>query len=258
MSLMSKPALAGLLGGAFVTLAASSAADAQVIAEWRFEPGAFTADSSGNGHDLTNFGATPSSDVTAGGGAGSAAFDGGDWLQTAGTLNLTPYRNIEISWMVRKQGDAVGIVYEHTANYNTTPGAFIGVLNGDVAQRNDMGYVSLRDAGGGYNVEQFPHAVAAANVWESFRAEINLDAADPADVVRVFDGAGNVIGNGGAGGTAASFVNDIFAIGARAGGAAGVVGNIDEMRIAVVPEPTAAAGLIGLGLLAVARRRRSR
>jgi len=256
--------LSTVAAGALACAVLAPSAGAVVVAHWRFEPGAFTADSSPSGANPLFNGAganaaTSSTDVAGPeGGAGSALFDGNDFLQTVSSLDLTPYRYLRVSWLHRKQADSAIIVYEHTADYNANTGAFVTVVDGDISNRNDVGYLSLR-TGGGYNLDQYPHAVGAVpGVWESFRAEINLDAAAPSGVVRIFDGSGAEIGSDTPvfqSAAPASFVNSLFAIGARTGGVAGFVGNIDELKIEDIPEPTSLT-LLGLGALAIVSRRR--
>ena len=241
---------AALLSGA--VLASAGAARAQVVAQWRFEPGAFTADSSGNGHTLVNSGAAESSDVTAGGGAGSAAFDGGDIMQTLATLDLSPYQQLQITWHQRVQTTQIGLLFEHSPNKNDNPGGFLADVN-EIGV--GLGYPSLRTAAANNN-DSMPHAVPDANnpsgVWEQFTMTLDLTAPTSSQILTVTNGSDVLAAT-----DVVPFRNDTFFIGARSGPQFGFVGNIDELTITAIPEPTG-LGLAALGVGATLLRRRRR
>jgi hypothetical protein len=234
-------------------------ASAAVVAHYRFEPDAFLEDSSPNDLDLLNTtNATSSTDATTGGGAGSALFDGNDFLATEAPLDLTPYRHIRISWIQRLQSDQIGIVFEHSANWNIFNGSLLGIARGDILNSPVHGYAGI-GLGGTYNLDTFPHPTAGVpGTWAAFSVEYDLDAGNAQGVTRVFDGNGNEIGTTVHMSMPTTFRNDFLYIGARAGGGAGFVGNIDELKIESVeiPEPASLA-LSGAGAaLVLARRRR--
>ena len=231
----SRLAVWALMAAAIVFTAFGHSADASPIAWWRFEPGNFTADSSGNGNTLSNAGATSSGDVAPGApGSGSAEFDGGDIMQTIGTLDLSPYRHIRVSWWQKVTSDAVGLPWEQTANYNSHPGAIVSSVNEYGA---GGGSGNIRTPTGAIQ-DQFNHAHGSGNtVWEKIAVEYNLDSPTSAEVVRVFkDGAlvgWNAITQPAA---PAALFNDNFFIGARSGVVAGYVGKMDELKIETVSQ----------------------
>jgi len=242
----STPQLAFALAAALLS---TTAAEAQVVAHWRFEPGAFLQDSSGNGNTLGGT-ATPSgSSGFAGSGDGSASFGGNDILNTLSTLNLTAFQQLEITWQQRTTMTGIGLLFEHSANKNNSPGGFLADVN---ENGTGIGFPSLRTFDGNNN-DNMPHATDGT--WESFTLRIDLTATDPADILVVTPGS-NAPGAQGA--NVAPFLNDTFYIGARGQGPQFFfVGNIDELKIEAVPEPTsflltALGAALGLGC---ARRR---
>lgn len=250
--------LAGLAGGAFAAFLATSA-PAAVIAEYRFEPGAFLADSSGNGYDLVNNGPTQdTTNVAAGGGSASASFDGNDYFQTATPLDLTGVRHVRLSFLARSLGTGAGIILETSPNFNENPGGILIDFN-----ENPPGYpagtgeTGVRLASGGYNLDAFSNGI---NVYESYVVDFNLDAAGAAEVVEVRrDGVlqpdATAYGFHGVPTSTDSFLNAVGYIGARNGGVAGFVGNLDEIRLEAIPEPTSLA-LLAVGSLGLLARRR--
>ena len=195
------------------------------------------------------------------GGAGSALFDGTDVMFTSSALNLSSFRHLRFSWMQRLQdpSTSVKVVFEQTVNYNNSQGAFLQTVNSDLGGSNPatQGYLSVRGVGGNTS-DLYTHATGAnPGVWQSFAAEIDLDAPTPGGVVKIFDNNGTEIGtNRDVNAAAASFVNDVLYIGGRSPNAGiGFVGNIDELKIEDVPEP-ATPLLMSLGLVVAGFRRR--
>ncbi len=217
-----------------VTLLGQPAA-AATIASWQFEPGDFLADSSGNGNTLSNSGAVSDSDVAAGAtGSGSAYFDGGDIMQTVGTLDLTPYRHIRVSWWQKTTTDAVGLPWEQTTNYNSHVGAIVSSVN-EYGAGGGSGNIR---APGGPVQDQFPHAHGSGNTtWEKVAIEYNLDSPTMHEVVKVFND-GVLVGTDTITPPAppAALLNERFFIGARSGVVAGLNGKMDELTIETVSD----------------------
>ena len=236
---------------------ASSAAPARgaTVAHWRFEPGAFLADSSGNGHTLSSTGATSVADVAnASGGAGSALFDGNDIMQTISTLDLSGIQQLRITWHQRVQNTNIGILFEHSPNKNNAPGGFLADVN-EVAV--GVGFPSLRTFGGNNN-DNVNHAVPDAQnpggVWEQFT--MTLDVTGTASASNILTISGSSSDSGLQATDVAPLRNDTFFIGARGEGPSfGFVGNIDELKIESIPEP-AALTTVSVGAIALLRRRR--
>ena len=222
---------------------------AGLIAHWRFEPGAFTADSSGNGNMLTNNRASQSTDTPPHvGGSGSAYFDGSSgsnaFMQTAANLDLSPYKHIAISWWQKVDTTSEAIVWEHSSNYNSYEGGLIGVVNNtSIGPGTDLGWVGIRrtsSPNAGYIIDKFPHTYPPTGQWEHFTAVINLGlpAGNRHEVLKVYKD-GKLISTDGTSGfppgdAPAALRSDILYFGARANGAAPFKGWIDEMSISTL------------------------
>lgn len=239
----------------------ASTAQAGVIADWNFDGvgAAWLDDSSSNGHTLTlnTSGASTVSQV-----GGKASFTGG-YLSLAG-FDVSPYRQLTVSWDEQTSSTSTQIIYELSANVNGQPGAFIAAINNPAPKS----WTSLSTADAMYpaNSDLFP---MSSGVWEHFAITYDLDSTDPAKVVRVFSVSG---GSGTEIGTAdpnyqkdppAAFMGATsFNIGAREGFGLSFIGSMDNFKIesglTYVPEPGTivllATGLIGL--LAYAWRKR--
>ncbi len=205
-------------------------ADAGVIAYWRFEPGSITADSSGNGHTLTNNGAVSSPDVPPGGGSGSAYFNGTSAsMQTAATLDLTPYKHISISWWQKVQTSNLAVLWEHSENYNSYPGGLIADVN---ESGYSPAYVATRGSASSM-MDTFPYT---SDKWEHITAQINLGlpSGNTHEVVKVYKDGVLVGTDKLTAGAPASFINSVFYLGARAGTANRFKGYFDEFMISTV------------------------
>ncbi|MDZ7620866.1 MAG: hypothetical protein U1E05_28005 [Patescibacteria group bacterium] len=145
----------------------------EVIAWWQFEPGSFLLDSSGNGITLSTAGTSGSSgpvlssDTASSAGSGSAYFDGNAIMQTVGTLNLAPYDHIALSWWQKVESTTTAILWEQSINYNSYPGAFIGVTN---EPSYTPAYVAMRGSTAAI-MDTFAYA---NSTWQHFTAQINL------------------------------------------------------------------------------------
>lgn len=250
-SLVRAARIAFISGIALFGFAASLRAQNVPLALWRFEPGAFFADSSGNNRTLQNGTgasvAVPDPAVGPSGGAGSALFDGSAVLRTTLPLDLTAFSHIRVSWWQRLQSTNTAlVVYEHTTNFANNLGAFMVNVNrvpptGGVGVLGSVNFSGI-DTNNTLKVatDFYPHSlgVVGGGSWERFRVDISRVATSQFGVVRVFNNANIQIGTDAtlAGGPQA-FANSTFFIGARGNNAElGFVGNIDEILIENVPD----------------------
>lgn len=235
-----------LAGFAVVAGFASTVRADYVVAYWQFNDNDFLADSSGNGHTLTKVG--PISDT-----GGVATFDGTGYLRSS-TIDLSPYRRITISWdewNTRTTSD-ISVVFEHSVDFNYNPGAILCTT-----ETLDTGSAGIKCDGSNYNVVEY----SSGDGWEHFSATLDLDQANVADVVKVYDSTGSEIGwpymgMGGPYHAPASFINALGYIGAREGGTVSFIGQLDNIKIEahITPEPAAISIVVTglLGLLAYA------
>lgn len=228
---------ASILTGAVVIGCLASAARAETVAFWEFNGDSFL-DSSVGSHTLS---------VTTAGVSqvdNTASFSGG---VLSADIDLRSYRQVTVSWDQYNSGTpTANVVWEHSANYNGNPGAIVGTI-GSANIRTD-------DGSNAYNIDEF----SVGSGWQHFSAAFNLDAVDVADVVKV---TGSEIGwasPSGQGPAPESFINALFNIGARQGGSWAFTGQLDNVKIEGIPEPSTviilASGLAGL--LAYAWRKR--
>ncbi len=244
--------------GLVVGLVTAAQAQTTILAQWRFEPNAFFADSSGNGNTLQNgngaTNAAPSTDVPPSGGAGSALFDGTSVLRTVNQLNLGNFSHIRITWWQRLQtSNGRRIVYEVTPNYALTLGAFMVDVNtvpptGGASVLGSLNFSGI-DSNNNLKVatDLYPHSLGAVpGSWQQFTVEINRVALTQGGMLTVLDSANNIIStNQTFAGAPQAFATDTFFIGARGNTALlGFIGNIDELtieNIADVSTPTTPA-----------------
>ena len=161
--------LVGVVAGLVVAASMASTARADIVADWQFNGANFFTDSSGHGHTLS----ITSGTVTQVGDA--ASFSGGGGVLSA-NIDLTPYRQVTISWD-QNATDVTNehIVYEDTPNYNLYVGPMLGEVNSAhilCGHNND------------YNIDTFTPATGP----QSYSVTYNLDATTGADVVKVFQG----------------------------------------------------------------------
>ncbi len=224
-----------------VVSTASPPAHGQLIAEWKFDAGDLTGDSSGNGNTLLNYGVTAAADDydgAAGDSNGSAYFNGTDaWMMTLSTLDLSPYDAVRISWWMKHEGtaDAVTILMEHSTNYNVQDEAsFLFVTGENRVEAESAGHIGLRLAQGTHT-ELFPHV---QNEWVSYVAEFDLTAARPENVVKLYQNGVILDDAEGYLGLHATntpytrgFGNDTLYIGSRANSNFFLNGGLDEFKI---------------------------
>jgi hypothetical protein len=236
---------------------AASVAQADIIAEWNFEPVAFLADSSGNGHDLTQIGTVVSdtTDVPTGGGAGSAQFSGAGYFKTTNKLDLTGYKDVTISWSTKSSWPSTNVAFvEQDVSQH---GGFLADFEGGWT---DHGFAELKNDLGANDYSVIYPTYTAAGVWGTFAVKFDLQAATQADVVNVYQNGDLWAATTGKGPAPASFLNALLYIGARPDGSMNYAGLLDNVKIegTPTPEPSAimllATGL--LGLLAYAWRKR--
>lgn len=230
----------GFVASLIVAACLASTAYATVIADWQFNGDNFLADSSGNGHTLSSAGAVSQVD-------NAASFNGG---VLSANIDLTPYRKVTISWEQNGNTSGDHIVYEHSSDYNSHTGAVLGLV----------GSANLSCGAGVYNIDAYSVGSGA----QSFSVQYNLDAANVGDIVKVFQGTGEIgtadLGAGHQSAAPASFINAVFSIGGRQTGAFSFIGTIDNFKIegTMVPEPGTIlmASTCLPGLLAYAWRKR--
>jgi len=244
----------------------ASTAQATLIAEWQFaSSNDLFVDSSGNGHTLEDggTGVVWSSDHPTGVGAGSAYFNGSCLLATTGSLDLTPYNHIRVSWWHKVQTDTAAWIFEAGAS----SGGWMGAPGRICADVNDGipvgGFAGVSTNDGGINMDRFPFTYDANNItWDKMEVEFNLTATNASDVVKVTKN-GNVYGTDVANGFSlpTTFANVPLFIGGEYTGTeikTLLTGNIACMTIESIPEPGTsilmATGMISL--LAYAWRKR--
>lgn len=223
-----------------------SSATAAVIAWWEFQPASLTADSSGNGHTLSNTG------VVASATSGAVTFSAGDILKTTSTLDLTSYDQITLEFFY-KTSDLSGtrVFVEHSANYNDTEGAFIvHAQDGQI-----WSYVNEDPTKPGTKIGTPP-----LNIWTHYALEIDATTGNVSTYINgtLTDTDSQPI---------ASLANADLYIGSRNGGLS-YVGDIGNFRISdgllapsefltAVPEPSTTL-LVAVGVFAVLFRVRAK
>lgn len=239
-------------------LAGLASAHAGYIADWEFAEGSnFLADSSGNGHTLSQtYGAT-----SVGSTGGVATFDGSQTLAT--NVDLTSYKKIRVSWGISVQSTGFGMVYSQ--NLYSAAGGIAADVN-EFAVGTGMAGLTPTDGawiggGAGYNLDTYSNSTNST--LENFSVEYDLTAATAADAIKIFKGITPVGTDLMTSNVPTSFTSGLFEIGLGLNatgthGNTGFVGQLDYMRIESVPEPSTimltVAGM--LGLLAYAWRKR--
>jgi hypothetical protein len=161
----------------------------ELIAWYRFEPGALLTDSSGNGHHLFSgnpaswspAGSTPAPDAA---GAQAARFDGtDDIVRTAAPLPLSTYRKLHVDWWLRPRNDpgATGIVFEHSGDFNTAPGGFLAAVQ-NAPSGGTTGAAGMR-LDSNFNLDAFDDG--PANVWQHLDLFLDASAGRAEDVLRL-------------------------------------------------------------------------
>ncbi len=253
--------IAAVIFTAVFAIALAPTAQAATIAQWSFEANDFLADSSGNGNTLANNGATAVEDPHAGApGTGVASFDGvNDWMRTAANLDLSPYSQIRVSWWQKVAAASAGIVWEHSPSFVGEPGAIIADVNdGGNASRGKIGVWGANPAVSGANINLDQYVNAYNSTWEHVAVEIDLDATNGADVVKLFlNGSPTGIPTTAQTANLTSFLDDVLYLGTRGGTGTYLTGSIDELVIQSIPEPGTIALLFAAAMPLLLLRRRN-
>ncbi len=237
------------------------------VAYWRFEPGAFTNDSSGNGFTLLNTGAVSTNSVGSAvpNNNGSAYFNGvNSFMNTIASVPLSSYSGLTIEWWMKSQQDATSgdanIVWEQSDDFNAHPGALAIFINDGYPPilPNDFrisGGQSTAE-GGFQKWDRYD-----TNGWHHYAVTYDTNSGGTRlhfykDLVEFGSFADTNTG------AAQSFTNDLFYFGARAGSGLYFNGMIDEMRISdsvlnttqMLPEPGVLV-FLGSGILLALQRR---
>lgn len=229
--------------------------DAEIIAQWKFEDGDFLADSSGNGNTLANFGASCVEDLSSiAPGNDVADFNGSSFMRTASPLDLSPYRNLRISWWQKVATTTASIIWEHSESFVFKPGSIVADVNDAGIGEGFVGVWGGNTSV--YNLDQYSHSYD--NTWEHMVVEFDLDSGMSEDVVKVFRNEELVsVATGAQTTDTTSFLNDVLYIGARGGNSVYFTGSLDELTIETVgvPEPSTIALLLTVVLAFVFFRR---
>ncbi len=197
---------------------------AEVIAWWRFEPGALEADASGNGNTLVVAGLAGTADKAADApGAGAASFDGVSFARTAADLDLSGLEALTLEWFMRTGQPDLGVIVELSENFNNHRGSFISYLNeGFVGQ---WVWGTQMD---GYAIQRgsFPQDGG----WHHYAVTVDTRVAGSRRLQMYVDGVRLVEVDGGAGEGAGWGRFPLF-IGARGGSGLFFVGELDEVRL---------------------------
>ena len=192
---------------------------ASVIAYWPFSPSNELSDVSGHGHGLSNDGVTFS--------RGAAVFNGlQSVFSTASSLDLTPYTNITIEAFLKSTSSGLGIVFEHSSNWNGNNGGIINYV-GDSPGQMATGY---RAAGtGGYNYDTSDAGIFTDGRWHHIALTIDLTQSWGGIANLFIDGVKQHEGEGY--NVVSGFINDTFYIGSRNNSQVKFVGEMDDLRI---------------------------
>ncbi|MDZ7615630.1 MAG: sialate O-acetylesterase [Patescibacteria group bacterium] len=252
-----------LAGALFLVSIVAQAAFPGIVAWWRFEQdnpstigvNEFLLDSSGQGNHLAVYkgGPVQSSDVASGAtGGGSAWFDGvDDLLRTVGTLDLSPYGQVRVSWWMRVQEDfasgGTAVPLEHSPTFNTNTSGFLVSVNENIAG-GPAGAVGYKTTATGYNIDRFSHATPdathPAGQWQQMAVEFDRTTSNAAKAVRVWRNGEPLPDEAYAPAhrstSTAPFRNDFFSVGGRSDGIGSYFfrGNMDEVVIEGLNQPT--------------------
>ena len=242
------------LAGLVLLSAAATPAAAELVAWYRFEPGNFLADSSGNNNTLTALAGSAVADVgdvgPSAGSRSSAYFDGISIMKTIANLDLSPYQQIRASWWMKNEVDktytpsSAELVFEHSSNFNGNAGGFLVSVNENLT--GNQGAAGIKGASG-YNLDAYPHSAPDAGhpdgAWEQMAVVYNLASPDAANVVRVYRNgvllSDQPYSSGLQSTTLAPFRTDAFYVGGRGSPTSlQFKGNIDDLKIESLPEST--------------------
>jgi len=205
-------------------LKAPSAGVPRVIAYWPFFHRQPLADASGNGHALSGSGVAFRDDA--------AVFDG---VQSAlstlpRTLNLRPYSALTVECFVKSPSSGVGVLFEHSSNFNASRGGFIGLVNEAAAGQLDAGFSLTGNSP--YNIDSTAAGALADGAWHHVALVYDPDCGGD-DHVRVYL---DRVQQGKRSATWASgadtfFRNDVLYMGARNSANTWFAGELDDLKI---------------------------
>ncbi len=178
---------ASFIAAAATAFTALAADEGEVVAYWTFDQGdGFLVDSSGKGNDLEQNG-TVTSITTAKVGDGSAQFTAAGVLGTIEAFDLSPYKEVTLSWYMQLGNTNPSILWELTPAYTGFPGAFVCATRSSTVPEGN-GYVSQEYTGAGYEegyaLDYFPTSVTTE--WKQYSAHINLEAAEKSGRVEIY------------------------------------------------------------------------
>lgn len=254
MKILKAAGILGTVAIATATFLITNSSRAATVAYWRFEPGNFTADSSGNGNTLVNSGVTSSGDIAFNApGAGSASFDNTSFLNTASSLDLTPYTKLTIEWYQKTSSTADDAVLTHSnGSIYSPPDGGLSVFLNDV----DGSVSAIEERGGGGSLN-YVYTPFSAGLWDHYAVTIDSaqTGANRFKLYKNYQQTGTYLAT-----TPLNipFLNETFYFG-TIGGTAGLfyTGLLDEVRISdeilapgdFIPEPSVLTLLIAGALL---------
>jgi len=195
----------------------------RTIAYWPFSSRQPLEDASGNGRSLSGFGMVFKDDA--------AVFDG---VQSAlstlpRTLNLRPYSALTVECFVKSPTSNVGVLVEHSANFNGFVGGFIGLVNEVAAGQFDAGFAL---PGGRFNIDSTAAGALSDGQWHHVALVY-----DPSrwgdDHIRVYldrvqQGKRDASWNSE---SETFFLNSVLYIGSRNNAEVRYAGELDDLRI---------------------------
>jgi hypothetical protein len=197
------------------------------IADWKFNEANPTADSSGNGNDLTFYGdaITFGGDIDSNAPAmtNSATFDGAAYAQTTAPLNLSRYNAVTIE-LFAKYAPPSGLEMFYAQN---NPNYVVGAFYLDAGENGPTGLKWSQQTETGFTVDVAPGP--ADDNWHHIA--LSIDESGTVGHTKLYLDGVEIDGTGSTG-PLQSFINDYFTIGAYPPSYVfGYVGEMGELRI---------------------------
>jgi hypothetical protein len=185
-------------------------------------------DLSGNGNHFTLYNGTGYSI----GGGGSLTFDGvNDYAASTSNINLTSYTHVAVEVFYRSNTTSAGMVFEHTANWNTNTGGFgMSVNTNGNAGSTNQNHTN-------HNTEVARNYLVSDNSTWNHNLNLYSRIADSTGRLTYINGLLTSFVSGGfyptdtittAGG---SFANAIFYISSRGGSSSFFNGSVGSIRV---------------------------